>query len=99
MADYDWAELTGTAVERLRKPRVTPVPEPIIRQALRSYKEGVVLEHKFASVEHAAEFAKLMKKAGAQTEPPMTVQVVIDPEEAGDETVVRWRAGEKRGRK
>lgn len=106
---YDWSEITGRAVQRLKARKIVPVPEPIVRQAQRSY-DGVtnpenpeellhVLEHDFRDKDRAAEFAKLMKHAGNHTMPQTTVSVVIDPENVGSLTVVRWRAGEKRGPK
>jgi hypothetical protein len=44
MADneFDWAEVSGQAHERLAVPKIPPVPEPIVRQAQRSY-DGVQL--------------------------------------------------------
>lgn len=99
--EQTWGFLTGHVVERLRKPKTTPVPDAIVRAAQRSVGDEngpIVLEHKFADDETAAAFAKLMRKAGDHTEPQTTVQVVIDPEETGDNTLVRWRAGARRGR-
>lgn len=113
MADtvsHDWTAVTGRAVRRLKAPKIVPVPEPIVRQAQRSY-DGVqdpenpegdllhVLEHDFKDKAKAAEFARLMRKAGDHTTPLTSVSAVIDPENDGSETVVRWRAGNRRGAK
>lgn len=46
MADsqtYDWSGVTGQAVELLKLPKIPDVPEPIVRQAQRSY-DGVPLK-------------------------------------------------------
>lgn len=105
--EFDWENVTGTAIERLNKPKITPVPAAIVRQAQRSW-DGVdvngekrhILSHQFAKGEEArAEaFAKLMKKAGAHTTPVTTVSVSVDPEETGNTLLVAWKAGKRRGR-
>lgn len=108
-ADFDWSEITGRAVERLRAPRIEPVPEAIVKQAQRSY-DGVpnpadpekrlhVIEHEFITAEKAEQAAKLLKKAGVHTTPPTTVRVVIDPDGTGNLNLVRWKAGVRPGRK
>lgn len=40
MADYDWGELNGKAVERLRASKIVPVPPALVKQAQRSW-DGV----------------------------------------------------------
>lgn len=106
-AGYNWGEVTGRAVRRLKAPKIVPVPEAIVRQAQRSW-DGVpdpeneggklhVLEHDFKDDAKAAEFAKLMKKAGDHTTPVTSVSAVIDPENDGSKSVVRWKAGARRG--
>lgn len=105
---FDWAEVSGRTVERLRKPKIPDVPTPIVRQAQRSY-DGVqdpqnadvklhVLEHQFENEAKAAAFAKLMKNAGHHTTPLTSVSVAVDPEDNGNTKLVRWRAGARRGR-
>lgn len=106
---HDWSGITGTAVRRLKAPKIVPVPEPIVRMAQRSYdgiadpeNEGEklhVLEHDFKDEAKAAEFARLVKKAGDHTTPLSSVSAVIDPENDGHKTVVRWKAGARRGHK
>jgi hypothetical protein len=105
---YDWAELSGKAVKRLRAPKVTPVPEPLVAIAQQSW-DGVpdpedaeellhVLQFTLSSEETAAEFAKLMRKTGEHTKPMTSVTVVIDPEGTGDKNTVSIKAGTRRGR-
>ena len=106
--EYDWTEVTGRAVKRLRAAKVVPVPEAIVRQAQLSYdgeadaETGEILHnraHRFPSDEVAAEFARLIRHAGAHTKPETTVRPVIDPMRTGDLRTVSWRAGQKRGPK
>lgn len=102
--EYDWEKVGGRFVERLRDPKVIPVPAAIVRQAQRSYDgeadpnhEGKLLHnmsHEFPNKEMAAAFAKHLKNAGAHTQPPSSVSVVIDEH---DERIVRWKAGKRRG--
>lgn len=100
MADteFDWGKITGTAIARLRAPKVPPVPEPLVKLAQKSWDEETVLKYHFDSEEKAAAFAKLMRKAGAHTTPVTTVSVSVDPEETGDPKIIAWKAGKKRGR-
>lgn len=92
-AKFNWDEVTGRTVERLRAPKVTPVPEAIIKQAQRSW-DGVpdaenpekllhVLLHEFPNADVAKEFARLVKKAGAHTTPRCSVSAVINPDPEG----------------
>lgn len=87
--NFDFKELTGRTVARIKEPKVVEVPEAIKRAAQRSL-DGVphptiagrvdhVLEHEFASEEMAAAAAKALKKAGPWTTPQSSVRVVIDP--------------------
>jgi|SRR5215469_3356063 len=114
MADkeqYNWEGISGSAVEKLRKPKITPVPEHIVKLAQRSYSgvpdpkhEGKllhVLRHEFkpGDEKRRDEFARLMKKAGPHTKPETSVSVVVDPDNEGNVNLIAWRAGEKRGRK
>lgn len=39
-AEYDWSDVTGSAVQRLRKPKVAPVPDKVRELAQRSW-DGV----------------------------------------------------------
>lgn len=107
--EFDWSEVSGTAVKRLRAPKVAPVHDTIKALAQKS-RDGVadpenpegerlhVLRHEFKSPEMAAEFAKQIKKAGPHTVPPSTVTPVIDPDNTGNTRLVAWKAGDKRGR-
>jgi hypothetical protein len=106
---FDWSTITGHAVERLRAPKTTPVPDAIVALAQRSW-DGVpnhknpdgeklhVLRHSFESEERAVEFAKHMRKAGAFTLPMTSVSVVVDPDGTGDVRTIAWRAGTRRGK-
>lgn len=89
--DFDWGSLTVHAVERLRAPKVPPVPEAIVRLAQQSY-EGVtdprdpagpklhVLRHTFDEEERAAKFAGHLRNAGKWTMPKTTTMIVVDPD-------------------
>ena len=58
-----------------------------------------VMTHRFPT-EAAADVAEdELKRAGAYTTPEATVSVIRDPDGTGDNRIVRWRAGNKRGRK
>ncbi len=110
--EFDWSEVSGQAVERLRAPKVAPVPDSIVKLAQMSY-DGVpdpknpentlhVLRHQFKDEAKAVAFAKIMKKAGDHV---MTtdgkggsVSVVPDPDGDGNVTLVAWKAGARRGR-
>lgn len=114
-AGFDWSSVTGEAVATLRKPKTVPVPDAIVALAQESYvgrvnpadPEGARLHwlrHRFETPERAAQFASLMKLAGAHTSPESTVRVVIDPdsrkETPADERepeLVAWCAGTKKG--
>lgn len=105
MAEYDWSELNGTVVERLRKPKIAPVPDPIIRQAQRSVdgdpanlKDTRSLHHVFKSEGERNEFVKQMRKAGAHTRPLSTMTVIVDPDREGIPLKVGWKAGKRRGK-
>lgn len=104
---YDWGEITGQAVRRLKARKIPPVPAPIVRQAQRSW-DGVPdpenegeklhsLHFEFPSEKVAADFAKHMRNAGHHTTPKTTVSVVIDPENEGNKKLVGWKAGTRRG--
>lgn len=97
--EFDWGDVNGQAVERLRAPKVAPVPEPVVRQAQRSWDEQTGLAHTFKTPEMAEAFAKLVRKAGQHTIPRTTVYVVIDPDNDGNTARVSWKAGKRRGRK
>jgi len=108
--EFDWSKVSGRAVQRLRAPKVPPVPTPIVALAQKSW-DGVVdddnpegeklhvLRHEFGDKEVAESFAKLIKKAGYHTTPNTTVTVVFDPDDDGHELLVAWRAGAKRGKR
>lgn len=111
---FDFSEVTGQVVTRLKAKKVQPVDAAIVRQAQRSW-DGVPLAdnpeelghnlvHTFATVEMAAEFARQMRNAGDHTNPLTSVSVVVNPDPQGkngtptDERTVSWRAGKRRGR-
>lgn len=102
---YDWGEVTGRFVQRLRAAKVEPVPDSIVKQAQLSWDgeeiDGEVRhvrEHTFRTDEMAAEFARLIKKAGKHTTPETSVTAVIDPDNDGNLRKVSWRAGARRGK-
>lgn len=107
--EFDWSQVSGTAVKRLRAPKVAPVPDALVALAQQSW-DGVadpedpegeklhVLRHEFSDETVAGEFAKLMKKAGEHTTPQTTVTVVFDPDADGRKNLVAWKAGVRRGR-
>jgi hypothetical protein len=106
--EFDWEGITGKAVERLRAPAPPPrPPDSIVTLAQRSW-DGVgdgeekmhVLRHQFkdGETEKRDRFIKLLKAAGAHTVPPTSVSVVTDPERNGNEHLVAWKAGQRRGR-
>jgi hypothetical protein len=82
MAEYDWSELNGTVVDRLRAPKTVPVPRAIIEQAQRSVDgdpdklEGTLAIQATFDAPKAEVLAKLMAKAGAHTSPPCSMRVV-----------------------
>ena len=93
--DFDWGTLTVHAVERLRAPKVSPVPDAIVRLAQTSY-EGVinpadpegprlhVLRHTFEDQGRAAKFAGHLRNAGKLTTPQTSTTIVIDPDNLKD---------------
>lgn len=108
---YNWEAFEAVTVERLREPKVQPVPAGIIKQAQRAVTgvtapNGEVmhtLEYEFPAKELAIEFAKHMKHAGQHTNPVSTITVLVDPQGVakGSEVnpnLVRWQAGKRRGR-
>jgi hypothetical protein len=105
--EFDWSGVNGQAVERLRAPKIPDVPKEIVAMAQRAY-DGVkdpksgemfhVLSHRFGSDEQAAAFAKHVKNAGHHTTPLSTVTAVIDPMNTGDNRLVHWQGGKRRGR-
>jgi hypothetical protein len=110
MPDFDWGEVNGVVVDRLRAPKITPVPEAIVKQAQRSvetkgpgnetadWAKTTVLRHQFDDEAKAVAFARFMKKAGPLTKPKSSLIVVPDPEKKGNVTLVAWKAGKPRGR-
>lgn len=96
--EYDWNAVTGRNVERLKAPKIVPVPAPIVAQAQASWDEQTVKGHTFKTPEQAKAFADLMKNAGHHTKPPTSVRAVIDPDNTGNTRLVHWQAGKRRGR-
>lgn len=84
MAEYNWDDINGTAVERLRAPKTAPVPAAIVAQAQRSVdgdpaslvKTGA-FHFSFGDHGKGEAFARFMKRAGAHTKPPSSMSVVV----------------------
>lgn len=106
--EFNWEGITGQAVEKLRAPAPPPrPPDSIVALAQKSW-DGVgegdekmhVLRHQFKAGEEAKRdaFLKLIKDAGAHTTPRTSVSAVTDPERDGNELLVSFRAGVRRGR-
>lgn len=93
--EFDFSELQAVTVDRLKAKKVVPVPASIVKLAQQSFDAESVLELSLGSVERAAAFANHMKNAGDHTTPISSLTVVIDED---DKSVVRWRAGKRRGR-
>jgi len=105
----DWSFVGGTATKRLRAPKVEPVPDAIVALAQKSW-DGVedpqdpegerlhVLRHEFSDEAVAKEFSKHMRKAGEHTTPMTSLTVLHDPDKTGNEKIVAWKAGTRRGR-
>lgn len=104
-----WEALTPVFGARLRAPKKPPRPsDGAIAAAQQSYTGRMnpetnemehVMTHRFGSVEEAAKAVDELKRAGAFTKPETTVTAITDPDETGDKRIVRWRTGEKRGRR
>jgi hypothetical protein len=102
----DWAAVTPVFGARLREPKKPERPsDGAIAMAQKSYDgfipEGEtetlhVMRHRFPSIEAADLAADELKRAGSYTTPVTTVTVTVDD---NDKRSIRWRAGEKRGRK
>lgn len=105
MTEFNWDEVNGHAVERLSKPKIRPVPAPIVRQAQRSVdadpvnlKDTLILEHEFPTEEQAVAFAAHMRAAGHHTKPAASIHVKPDPDKEGNPRLVRWQAKRRPGR-
>lgn len=108
--EFDFGEIEGQAVERLRAAKVEPVPDSIVKLAQLSL-DGVphpqdaekrlhVRTHQFKPGEEAKRdaFVKHMRNAGMHTNPVSSVTVVTDPDRNDNHLKVSWRAGKRRGR-
>jgi hypothetical protein len=105
--DFDFSEVQATAVQRLKARKIVPVPASVVKKAQESY-DGVpgpdgqtlhVLEFKLDTVERAEKFAYYLRNAGDHTQPVTSVTALVNPDsKPGEETLVRWRAGARRGR-
>lgn len=87
MTEYDWSKVEGEAVERLRSPKVAPVPEAVIKLAQKATDTGKGYRHKFASPDEAQAFAGFMRRAGDHVTGSLmggsalrSMSVVIDPD-------------------
>src|SRR5215469_5625571 len=104
VTSYDWKQVTGRTVERLRAQKVKPCPPAIVRLAQQSWDRGEIKQWHAPTVEIAAEFAAHLKNAGPHTVPETSMSVVINPDpdgKFGEKTTdldVSWKAGAKRGR-
>lgn len=106
-SDFDFGAIQAKAVERMQGRKIVPVPEAIVNLAQESYTgtpgpNGTILhvrEFEFDTEERALKFAQHMKNAGDHTKPQTSVTVKIDPDDNGNKKLVRWRTGDRRGRK
>ncbi len=108
--ELDFSEVSAVAVKRLKPRKIVPVPASIValaQKALDGVPDGDggtlhTLEFSFKDEERAKLFADLMKHAGDHTSPISSVSVVFPVEDehgkVQDPTLVRWRAGGRRGR-
>lgn len=97
---YDWSKINGSTADRLRAPKIIPVPAHIVKLAQASYDDGEVKKYRFPDgtpEKVVEEFAEHLKNAGLHTEPNTSVQPVIDPENEGDLLRIHWKAGLRRG--
>lgn len=100
-AAVDWSKITGTTADRLRKPKIPAVPAHIVGLAQASLDSNEVKKFEFpASVDKAVveEFARHLRNSGHHTKPLSSVSAVIDPEETGNDHLVHWKAGGRRGK-
>lgn len=107
---FDFGDVEGQHVEKLRAPRVQPVPDSIVQLAQRSLNGMIhpddpkkimhAMTHQFQPGEEAKRdaFVKHMRNAGMHTTPPSSVTVVTDPDRNGNDLRVAWRTGARRGR-
>lgn len=97
----DWAKITGTTADRLRKPKIPAVPAPIVKLAQASYDSKEVKKFRFpdgTDLKVVEEFATHLRNAGHHTDPLTSVSAVIDPEGEDDKLLVTWKAGGRRGK-
>lgn len=109
--EVSWDAIVPHFGSQMKPPALPARPsDGAIRMAQKSYdgfKSGEgenaeilhVMTHRFPTVEAADAAEDELRRAGAYTNPVTTVSVVRDPEGEGDKRIVRWRAGNKRGRK
>ena len=102
----DWAGAEPVFADRLRAPKSAAKPsDGAIKMAQRSYDGEThgdtivhVLRFRFPTAEIAEAAAGELKRAGTFTVPESSVRVVIDPDNTGDQRMVAWSAGSRRGR-
>jgi hypothetical protein len=109
--DFDWSDVQAQAVQRLREPKRPPrPPEVFVNLVQESYVGRVdqqnpdgerlhVLSHDFGTPERAAKAAGFLKDAGYHTSPAVSVTVVIDPYKEEQLSLLRWKAGARKGPK
>lgn len=106
MTEFNWDELSGKTIERMRKPKTVPVPEAIIRQAQLSVDTDPTLTNCHArtfdfgaDTARAEAFVKLMRRAGAHTKPESTIKVTLDPDGEGRQNKIEWYARKRPGKR
>lgn len=92
MTDMNWDEIEVTDTE-VSSRLIIDVPAPLVALAQKSWESKSLRQATLKSAEIAAEFARLMRGAGDHTEPQTSMYVKQDGKN------VKYRAGERRGRK
>lgn len=91
-SDFNWDEIDITD-EVVTSHQVIDVPDAIVALAQKSYDTQSLRQATLKTAAQAAEFARLLKGAGDHTTPVTSMYVKQDGNS------VRYRAGNRRGRK